>query len=549
MHFYDFDSDLQKVFNKTYSNIPPVDWRSWLDVSSREEYESLSLKLSGLSSMEDFFERLKVEKTDPKLLSVNVESFLASYNGSKPLVVCHTSGTSGGQLSDIKFYPIPEELVRRLWAPGMQAIFQASGLNRDSSAVIFVPSRIVGDGMSTVNGKTMIKLYSAEFSQRLMLSLIKPHQYLLYEYKDANNLQVLAEILSLDKIGIISAPASTVLGWADLEKLRQGLKKTQKTFHMSTESPDSSEILSLVDRLGIDAAAVEIRKRLSEVLSSATIVFSISSITEGEWSKIRDFMRWKKGSEKFTNLYVGSEIGPFAATISRDDQGLPVDDKMHVFPLTIPVIERKGERDLISRSTHRIGRLLLSRFNISDYVINIDTGDVIIIESQEGLPRISGQVLRAGFRLKVKVVFKPETKIPREYHTFVGDYFELGELEIINPRRTLACLSKRCKTKKELPAVIKLGTSKDPSIMIISSPKGSECHTVKEIQKNLPLCPGGKTIEQALKNKRLILETLNSNPVETETPKSELLKLVRKGELPKGILKQWPLYLATPTPI
>lgn len=547
MHFYDFDLDLQKVFNEAYSHIAPVDWRSWLDVSSREEYESLSLKLSGLSSVEDLLERLKVEKTDPKLLSVNVESFLASYKGSKPLVICHTSGTSGGQLSNLKFYPIPEELVRRLWAPGIQAIFQASGLNKDSSAVIFVPSRIVGDGMSTVNGKTLIKLYSAEFSQRLMLSLIKPHSYLLYEYKDANNLKVLEEILSLDKIGIISAPASTVLRWADLEKLRQGLRKTQKTFK-SMESPES-ELLRLVDKLGIDAAAVEIRKRLSESLSDATIVFSISSITEGEWSKIHDFMRWKKSSERFTNLYVGSEIGPFAATIARDDQGLPVDSKMHVFPLTIPVIERRGERDLISRSTHRIGKLLLSRFNISDYVINIDTGDVITIESQEGLPRISGQVLRAGFRLKTNVVFHPETKIPREYHTFVGDYFELGELEIINPRCMLACLAERCKIKKELTAVIKLGSGKEPSVMTIPSPKSSKCHTVKEIQKNLPLCPGGKTIEQALKNKRLVLKTLNSNPVETETPKPELLKLVRKGELPKGVLKHWPLYLATLTQI
>jgi hypothetical protein len=59
-------------------------------------------------------------------------------------------------------------------------------------------------------------------------------------------------------------------------------------------------------------------------------------------------------------------------------------------------------------------------------------------------------------------------------------------------------------------------------------------------------CPGGKFIRQAIKRKQLQLETINSQPFETKTPRLELIKKVKKGELPKGILKNWPLYLITP---
>ncbi|MEX2753370.1 MAG: hypothetical protein Q6366_016100, partial [Candidatus Freyarchaeota archaeon] len=133
----DFDPKLQSVFNETYSRIYPTDWRSWLDISSRIEYESLALELSGLANVDGILERIKKEVTDPKQLSVEPRALLDSYSGSEPVVCCHTSGTSGGTISDLKFYHISEELAKRLWAPGMRAIFEASGQSPDSSAVIF----------------------------------------------------------------------------------------------------------------------------------------------------------------------------------------------------------------------------------------------------------------------------------------------------------------------------------------------------------------------------------------------------------------------------
>ncbi|MEM2135135.1 MAG: hypothetical protein QXG44_09840 [Candidatus Jordarchaeaceae archaeon] len=540
----DFDPKLQSVFNETYSRIYPTDWRSWLDISSRIEYESLALELSGLANVDGILERIKKEVTDPKQLSVEPRALLDSYSGSEPVVCCHTSGTSGGTISDLKFYHISEELAKRLWAPGMRAIFEASGLSPDSSAVIFVPNRISGDGMIHFNKKTLVKLYSSEFSQRLMLSLIKPHSYLLYEYKNSNNPIILEKVLSLENISIFSAPASTILGWADLDKLRQSLKSSLKALVGSRESSDLTRMIS---NLGIGAAAVELQKLLSKALSQATIVFSISSMTENDWSKIRKFMGWKKGSERYTNLYVGSEVGPFAANIDRDDSGLPLSDRMLVFPLSLPVVKRGEKIEPISRSREGLGHLMVSRLNGSKPVINIDTGDVVTIVDQRGLPKIGGQVLRSSFPLKIGLKFSRELKIPKGSKVFVGDYFNIKGLEIANPHRLLMCLSSKCKMKERLSALILADIGMKQFVMILPISQSSRCTGVEDIKNKLSQCPGVEYIRRAIQRNQLRLETINSQPFETETPRTELLKRVKNGELPKGILKRWPLYLIIPS--
>lgn len=548
LKYYDFDGELQKVFDASYSRIPPINWKSWLDISSREEYELFALKISGLSSIDNLFERIKVEKTDSRLVSIDVKSFSDSYNGSYPLYLCHTSGTSGVQLSDLKWFHMSKEVVRNRWAPGMQAIFQVSGLDSSSSVVVFVPSRIKIDGMSIFEGKKLIKLYSSEFSQRLMLSLIKPLSYLLYEYKDANSLQTIARLLSMEKISVVSAPASTVLGWADLMRLRQGLKKSQYIVS-DNEDPELSELMGLIESLGFDTATIEIQRRLSDLMSEATLVFSISSITEREWSIIRDFMKWEKGAERFTNLYVGSEIGPFAANIHKDVPELSSNERMCVFPLTLPVIERRGKLDLITRSEYPIGRLLVSYMNCRDPIINVDTGDVIMIESQEGLPMIAGEVLRAEFRLKSKLMIPPEVSAPKEYNVFVGDYFDLEGLEIVNPRRLLLCLAKRFNFDKRSSMVLRKGLDDRSWSMFLPITQGNKHSNISKIWKKLPLCPGGDSIMFAIERGSLQLGTLDQNPVKTQIPRTELLKRVRKGELPKGVLKRWPLYVVVPLTI
>ena len=137
---FDFDPKLQQTINRLYTETPSIDWKGWLDISSKEEYESLSIKLSGLSP--DYLNEKLQQKTDPRILAVNIKSFLDS-NDEDSIVFCHSSGTSGGR---IKWFHISECLVKRLWSPGMRAIFESSGLNYKSRVAIFIPSRLQGDG-------------------------------------------------------------------------------------------------------------------------------------------------------------------------------------------------------------------------------------------------------------------------------------------------------------------------------------------------------------------------------------------------------------------
>ena len=532
MASFDFDRKVQEVFSTTYADIPATNWRKWLTISSGEEYESTALTLSGLSGIDDLFDRIKTEKTDPKSFSVNVKSFLESYNGVHPPVLCHTSGTSGGSISDVKWFHMPEPLVKKLWAPGMQAIFEASGLNSRSSAVIFVPSRAGTDGLSVVDGKPVIRLYSAEFSQRLVISIINPRSYLLYEYKDAYNLQVLAQILSMDNIAVVSAPSATVLGWANLNRLRKGLEKSLDTL---SDTPEICELKKKIKRMGIDAASVDIQNQLSAILSDTTLIFSTTGITDKEWGILRKFLQWKKGEEKYTNLYVGSEGGPFAASIG------PVSDSMYVFPLTLPVVGCKGNYDLISRCDCKVGRLFISYMHNVNPIINIDTGDVITIENQKGLPVIQGEILRAGFPLRREVTLSPEVGTEKS-RIWVGSYFNLEGLEIRNPRQLVTCLAEQLTLGDHASVVVKKST--DGWTLVI--PFQEKTYSPAEIEDTLSLCPGGKPLEHALQKKQLHLEVAHENLVESKMPRSELLKRVRRGELPKGVLMRWPLYVVLP---
>ena len=532
MEPYDFDLELQKVFNDCYAEISHADWKKWLDITSREEYESAALEMSGLFDVDDLDTRVKTEVTDPRKLSVDVDvdgDFKSRESINNPVVLCHTSGTSGGHISDLKWFHLPLSLVKRLWAPGMEAIFEASGLDRQSSAVIFTPSRTQFDGLSIKNGVPVIKVYSAEFSQRLVLSVVNPRSYLLYEYKKASTLEVIARMLSMDRIAVVSAPSSTVLNWADKNKLRRGLEKSLKC-----DDPVCSEYVTHINRRGLDTVATEIHTQLKDVLKNATVIFSTTAVTEKEWRTLRKFFEWEKGGEKYTNLYVGSEVGPFAAHIN---DGNP--QHMQVFPLTVPVIQKNGCRDLISRTKERVGQLLISRTDGVEPVINIDTGDVITVLDQEGLPVIGGEVLRAQFQLKVDVSISPVTT--PDSRILVGSYFDINGIEIKNPRRLWACLADRCGIDGVSSVLMK--PEGDTWVLAVFVPENC---SPADIENGLASCPGGESLGKALKDGQLHIEMAEKDLVEWGIPRSELLKKVREGELPKGVLKKWPLYVVSP---
>ncbi|MFX1555593.1 MAG: hypothetical protein ACFFBV_16845, partial [Promethearchaeota archaeon] len=288
MNSFDFNFEIQKIFDKQFSNIQSTDWKKWLDISSKEEYEEFALKNSGLSSISDIFKKIKKEKTNSKDLSVDLYSFLENHDVSEPLIVCHSSGTTNSDLSALKWLHMSQDIIQRYWAPGMQAIFESSGLNSKSSIVIFVPSRLKNDGINFYEEKSYISLYSSEFSQRLMLSIIKPFSYTLFEYKNSKNIEIITKILSMDHISAVSAPASTILGWADIEKFQIGLKNSLDQIK-NVEDPLLETFLIKIKKEGIENTAKEIQDLLSKKISKATVVFGISSLSENEWETIRKF--------------------------------------------------------------------------------------------------------------------------------------------------------------------------------------------------------------------------------------------------------------------
>ena len=540
LNFFDFDLGVQNIFDKQFSNIPSTDWKKWLDISSKEEYEDLSLRNSGLSSIEDIFGRILKDRLNSKYLSVEPHSYLEKYQGSRTLIICHSSGTTNSDLTALKWLPMTKKIIQQYWAPGMQAIFESSGLNRKNSVIIFVPSRIKIDGLQSYQGQDYISLYSSEFSQRVMLSIIKPLSYAFFEYKNSKNLDVISKILSLDNVSVISAPAITILGWADLEKFQLGLKKSLENLPKEKNSI-LEELLLIIKKEGIERGSEIIQSKLSEKLSKATIIFSISSLTEKNWSLIRKFMKWEKGKEKFTNLYVASEIGPFAASISKEGYELSRLNRMYVFPLTLAVLEYKKKRNLISNFSDQIGRLYISRMGDSGALINIDIGDFITIKKSEGLPQIDGTIIRSSFELKYNVKLSDIIKKPEKYNISAGDFFSFDKFNIIQPRNLLNCLKRSCKLESD--ALLLIQESNQSWKLILPSNLEMRCLDKNKIIEIISKCPTQKESYQAIMNNFIKINFIEDQPVDFLATRQEILKLVRNGQKPKGILKKWPLYV------
>ncbi|MFW9774052.1 MAG: hypothetical protein ACFFEO_18005, partial [Candidatus Thorarchaeota archaeon] len=389
-------------------------------------------------------------------------------------------------------------------------------------------------------GQKYLSLYSSEFSQRVMLSLIKPQNYSFYEYKNSKNLEVISKILSLEKIAVISAPAITILGWADLEKFQIGLRKSLEDLP-EEKVPILDELLTIIEKKGIEQASEIIQKRLSEKLSNATLIFSISSLSEHNWSMIRKFMRWEEGGERFTNLYVASEIGPFAASISKGDFRLSRMNRMYVFPLTLPVLEYGNKKMRISEISDQTGKLFISRMGDSKALINIDIGDIITVRNSNGLPQIDGNIIRSSFQLKYEVKLSNKVEIPNKFRILAGDFFSLKNLIIKQPRNLLNCLKANCEL--ETDALLLLPKDDQSWDLVLPGDLKSNCINEKKIFEIISKCPTQADIYQALINNSINLKFIEDQPVDFLATREEILKKVREGQMPKGILKKWPLYV------
>ncbi|MFW9874342.1 MAG: hypothetical protein ACFFG0_14650 [Candidatus Thorarchaeota archaeon] len=543
MNSFDFDFETQAIFKKQFSNIPSTDWKKWLEISSREDYEALALKNSGFSLIPDIFERIQEEITDSKDLSVDLYNYLDNHYLSEPLIVCHSSGTTNSNLTVLKWFPMFRNLILNYWAPGMQAIFESSGLTSNSSAIIFVPSRLKTDGLNKYQDKDYISLYSSEFSQRIMLSIVNPRSYLFYEYKKSRNLEIISKILKMDNISVISAPAVTILGWADINRLKIGIKKSIGLIN-HTQNSKLEQLLLEIKRNGLEKTVRKIQNELSEKLASANIIFSISSLSESDWNLIRKFMKWEKGKERFTNLYVASEVGPIAASINKGDFEISRLNRMYIFPLTLPVLEYKGKKEIISRTKNKFGRLFVSRFSNSDALINIDVGDVIQVKNQEGLPQIDGKILRNQFELKYPITISNKVKILSDYKIYAGDFFQFEEFDIIEPRNFLNYLKEKCHFLCDSFLLIR-SSQKDRIQwkLILPTSKNKNCITEDQIRGIILDFQESEELNQAKFIQKINIHIIEEQPINFLSTREDILAQVRSGKVPKGILKKWPLYI------
>jgi hypothetical protein len=532
---FDFDKETQFVLNNFLLNVTSTDWKSWIKLSTREEYEEYLIKNSGFSS---FSEVLEQKNLASKAFSVDINTFIKDYDSSDAIVLCHTSGTTNSNITALKWFHMSKNIVSRYWAPGMQAIFESSGLTSKKSAVVFVPSRTNLDGIKDLDDKQYLALYSSEFSQRTMLSIIKPKSYLLYEYKKSKDLDIISKILSMEDISVISAPAITILGWADIEKFQKGLSKSLERIKVKSNNIQNS-LINLIEQEGIKKGSKLIQEKLSDKLSGATIIFSTSSLSERDWTLIRKFMRWKKAKEMFTNLYVASEVGPIASSLGNFNVSRI--NSMYLFPLTLDVLEYKGKKDLISRTKDSIGKLLVSRFNNEEILTNIDLGDVIKVKTQNGLPQIEGTILRAKFELKYPIMISNKISLPNRYAIYAGEHFIFDHFEIYNPRDLLNCLNSNCSSNFDCFLL----TKTDNSIFKLILPKNTdaECADLEHIKKIILDCSQLKRFNAAINNDQIEIELINDNPINFLSTRSDMLEYVRNGKIPKGILKKWPLYV------
>ncbi len=497
----DLDSQTQELFNNKFRDIKRINWKSWLDIASKEEYEDIIL--SNLRLDADIFDRIPFKKTDPHTMAVTPFEN-PEFEQSGPSILCHTSGTSG---SKPKYFRITDELIEKIWAPGMQAIFDSSGLTENSSAIIFVPTRLATDGFDGRN----VRLYSSEFSQRLVLSMFDPKSYLIDFYKNSRDVKVLSTILEMEDVSVVSAPASTILKWADLHSLQGGMEKSYR---------DNNEcnclVSKLIDRLGVERAAKEVQERLSEKFENSTFIFSFTSLNSQQWRKIEDF-----ADTRFNNLYVGSEIGPFASSLLTGRN-------MYVFPLTLPVIEN-GTVEPISRTNHNYGNLLAS---LSENWINVDTGDVVIIENNGSVPVIYEEILRDSFKIKVR----EEVKDFPGYRMFAGEHFKKGDVEILNTHKIVQFVEDMLQINITEPLFFVYELKKLYIPADISKEEG------ERISSEL-------TKEDNFEKSRFFLKCddlkVEGKTLEIIADRNKLLNDVREGRIPKGAIKKWHFYFLT----
>ena len=138
-------------------------------------------------------------------------------------------------------------------------------------------------------------------------------------------------------------------------------------------------------------------------------------------------------------------------------------------------------------------------------------------------------------------------KYPPKHFILVGDYFKFKNLEIIDPKRIKNCLSSCLEANLDSLLLIN-SDHNDPSqwILYLQRNYNKDIEKVSKLNKMISDCSDEATIEDALRGGYLDIQIIKESPISYLYPRTEMLEKVQNGELPKGILKKWPIYVVIP---
>ena len=134
-----------------------------------------------------------------------------------------------------------------------------------------------------------------------------------------------------------------------------------------------------------------------------------------------------------------------------------------------------------------------------------------------------------------------ELKLNNNNSVYVGDYFPLKEFRIVDPRKILNCICRKCDLKSD--SMLLLNENRNKWRLYITPIHLNGCGNQQEVHNLISECSEENGLNEAINNGFLKVFTLKESPLDFMSPRSEILKQVRSGKLPKGILKKWPLYL------
>jgi hypothetical protein len=143
--------------------------------------------------------------------------------------------------------------------------------------------------------------------------------------------------------------------------------------------------------------------------------------------------------------------------------------------------------------------------------------------------------------LQYPIKFSNLINIPHSYEIFAGDFFIFNEFEIIEPRKLLDFLKVNCNFNTDSMLFLSKDSKLKDSRLIL--PYNSSCQNGESIKHKITSNTDLIEFHPLFEGDNIEIELIDDQPVDfLETRKNKIRK-VQTGEIPKGILKKWPLYV------